>query len=177
MEPDAYVSYKENLFINSINKENFSAEDEDGKQNTYHSEYIENFKVQYSGDSLIIIKYDDYVYYGGDAHGNTQIIYYLIDVKEEKPLGLADIVTKIPDEKIAVFLKKKYSDMEFDFRDSLWPPDTISYEKSGLLLLWNTYSIAPYSAGPIEITVPYDAVDSYLTAKGKLLKGSFLGDK
>jgi hypothetical protein len=67
--------------------------------------------------------------------------------------------------------------MEFNSGESLWPPDTVSFTASGILLYWNVYSIAPYSAGPIEIIAPYDAIDDYLTAHGKSLKASFLKNK
>lgn len=41
-------------------------------------------------------------------------------------------------------------------------PANIGYTEEGIVLLYNTYEIAPYSDGIIEFAIPYDKVEDYL---------------
>jgi hypothetical protein len=44
-------------------------------------------------------------------------------------------------------------------------PENIGFDDDGLILLYNTYEIAPYSSGLTEIHIPFDEIDSLLTFK------------
>lgn len=41
-------------------------------------------------------------------------------------------------------------------------PSNIGYTEEGIVLLYNTYEIGPYSNGIIEFTIPYDEAEDYL---------------
>lgn len=42
------------------------------------------------------------------------------------------------------------------------------FSASGITMIYNTYSIAPYAAGILEITLPYDTFDSYIKEEYRL---------
>ncbi|MFV0565036.1 MAG: DUF3298 and DUF4163 domain-containing protein [Flavobacteriaceae bacterium] len=44
-------------------------------------------------------------------------------------------------------------------------PQNIGYNEDGLVLLYNTYEIAPYASGIIEFKIPYDEISGLLTFK------------
>jgi hypothetical protein len=148
----------------------------------YDSEYIEQGTVEFSSASLVVFRHEYYFSSSIDAHGVSNTTYYVVDVARGEIIGLDDIV--LPGEQMTGilerFLKKQYqvadgaSLTEAGFFDEpLAPPDTFSVGQDGLRFVWNRYSIAPNSMGLIELTVPYDAIDACLTAKGRELKTFF----
>ena len=44
-------------------------------------------------------------------------------------------------------------------------PKNIGYSEDGIILLYNTYEIAPYSTGIIEFVIPFEEVNSLLIFK------------
>ena len=55
----------------------------------------------------------------------------------------------------------KENDVVFD-QNKFELPTNIGYTDDGLVLLYNTYEIAPYSTGIIEFAIPFKAIESYL---------------
>ena len=55
----------------------------------------------------------------------------------------------------------KEKDILFE-TDKFELPENISYTEDGLVLLYNTYEIAPYASGIIEFSIPFDDIESYL---------------
>jgi len=82
----------------------------------------------------------------------------------------------VPEEAIDAAIRERYKD-KLDAGQSLaengfsgenfWPPDTFTFTKDGLGLLWNAYGIAPYSMGAVTITIPY--TQTHLTERGQQL--------
>jgi hypothetical protein len=171
MEPEAYVRFREKSAIGELKEEDYPPVLDNGKERIYESEYIESVIITNFNASFITVQRDYYSYNSGDAHGNPQINYYIVDINGEKILNTDDMITVIPEDVLKAAIKQKFN-IEFDYRESVWPPDAISFDKSGLLLLWNVYSIAPYSTGSIEIILPYAEVNNYLTKKGAAIKES-----
>jgi hypothetical protein len=167
-DPDAYAADKEKSVLESIETENPPPQlEEDG--NIHEGEYIESTVIKNYGDSFVILRRDDYAYYSRQAHGYYQTQYYIVDVDEARILPLNELISAVPEDILKSGIASKHK-LDFNFRESLWPPDTVSLEREGLLLFWNVYSIAPYSEGPIEITVPYSLANGYLTEKAKLIR-------
>jgi hypothetical protein len=166
---DAYVLYKENTVLESLKSEYLPLQLEEDGENIYQGEYIENINIKDYDDSFVILRRDEYVYYSGQAHGNSQVRYYILDLEEERILSLDDLSSAIPEDILKTNIKSKFN-IDFNYRESLWPPDTISFDRESLVLFWDVYSIAPYSTGAIEITIPYNLIDGYLTEKGRLIR-------
>jgi hypothetical protein len=172
---DEYMAYKEKLFIGEGGKE-FYPEiiNKDGTKYYYHSNYTETYEIININSRFLTMKYTDWYYRTGSAHGSFQTKYYIIDLPEEKILDINDLINIIPESELLKFIGQKYKDFNTNYRNCLWPPDTIKFEIKGIILFWNTYSIAPYSFGPIEINIFYEIIDNYLTPKGKLLRETYL---
>jgi hypothetical protein len=167
--PKAYVPYKERAVLEGLGKDNSPPlfEEEGGYIN--QGEYIERVEIKNYGDSFVTLRREEYVYYSGQAHGIPRIQYYVVDLNEEKIVPLNGLALAIPDEILQAHIAPKFNIYLYD-RESIWPPDSISLEKEGALLCWNVYSIAPYSEGPIEITIPYGIASAYLTEKAILIR-------
>jgi hypothetical protein len=167
--PEAYVTYKEKAVLEDLGKDNIPPlfEEEGGHIN--RGEYIEIVEIKNHGDSFVILCREEYLYYSGQAHGIPRIQYYVVDLNEAKIVPLNGLALAIPDEILQAHIASQFNIDLYD-RESIWPPDSISLEKDGALLCWNVYSIAPYSEGPIEITIPYGIANAYLTEKARSIR-------
>ena len=65
-------------------------------------------------------------------------------------------------------IAKKYFEASVVDKDLLFDSETfklpkhIGYSDDGIILLYNTYEIAPYTTGIIEFSVPFDEAKPYL---------------
>jgi hypothetical protein len=168
-EPDAYVGFKEQAVLGVLTKEDSPPQPGEEGKNIRQGQYIERVEIKNYGGAFVILRRENYLYYSGQAHGISLIEYYVLDLDEAKILSLNELSSPIPEDILKSSIASKF-DIDFNYRKSVWPPDTISLEPEGLLLLWNVYSIAPYSKGPVEITVPYSLTDGYLTEKARLIR-------
>jgi hypothetical protein len=166
---DDYVVYKENTVLENLKSVSLPLQLEEGGENIRQGEYIENINIKNYDDSFVILRRDEYVYYSGQAHGNSQARYYILDLEEERILSLDDLSSVIPEDILRTSITSKFN-IDFNYRESLWPPDTISFDREGLVLFWDVYSIAPYSEGAIEISIPYNLIGACLTEKGRLIR-------
>jgi hypothetical protein len=167
--PDAYAEYKEKTVLEDLAKEGRPPQAGGNGENLREGEYIESVGIKNYGDFFAILRRDEYTYYSGQAHGNPQTQYYVVDLDEARILSPGELSSAIPEDAVKESIASKFN-IDFNYREFVWPPDTISLEREGLLLFWNVYSIAPYSEGPIEITIPYSRANSYLTEKAKLIR-------
>lgn len=55
-----------------------------------------------------------------------------------------------------------------DVSDSFKLPENIGFNDEGIVLLYNTFEIAPYASGIIEFMIPFDEVASYLAFNSSL---------
>ncbi|WP_159022335.1 DUF3298 and DUF4163 domain-containing protein [Formosa sp. L2A11] len=165
----------DNKTINSI-EENIS---------NFNTEYI-NFKnqfpesaqeweaqidgeVMFKSPELISISLTSYTNTGG-AHGTLVITFLNFNaqtgelIKNEQLFKDKDKFTQFAnpyfDDEI---LDKK--DMYLD-TDNFVLPQNIGYSEDGLILLYNTYEIAPYTTGITEFVIPFDEANSYLNISG-----------
>ena len=161
---DEYIEYRKNEFIGSPDREIYQPE---GNESGYIYNYELNVKynVLYNCDLYVIIKHSEY-YYTGGAHGNYWTMYYIIDLKEERIMDLDDLVNQIPDNILKDTIASTHNIVRF-LSDEIWPPDSINTNNGKIELIWNVYSITPYSDGLINIIIPDLTVQQYLTDKGK----------
>jgi len=169
---DEYILFTEKKFIGDIEEEDFPAMiDDDGTEYFYHSDLEESYSIEYYNDLFVIIKYFWWAYYSGAAHGNYWCQYFILDLTDEKILDIDDLIYPIPDKLLKEIIEEEY-EIDYYLNEDIWPPDTISLQKDDIILLWNTYSIAPYSTGAIQININDKIIESYLTEKGMKLKKS-----
>jgi hypothetical protein len=167
---DEYILFMEKEFIGDIKKEDFPPMiDDDGTEHFYHSDLVENYSIEYYNDLFIIIKYNYWAYYSGAAHGNYWFKYFIVDLTDEKILDIDELIYPIPDKLLREIIEEKY-EIDYYLDENIWPPNTISLQKDGIILLWNPYSITPYSTGLIEINIQDNIIESYLAEKGAKIK-------
>ena len=167
---DEYMVYTEKKFIGDSNEADYPPFiSEDGTEYFHRSELIENYSITHHSDSYIIFKYETYFYCSGAAHGNTLLKYFIIDLFQERKLEMNDLINQVPDAPLSGIIEANYKINHF-LRENIWPPDTININKGIVELVWDTYSITPYSYGIIKIEIPNGIAEQYLTNKGKELK-------
>ena len=148
--------------------------DEYNAFNTDFPDSTAPWEVQIDGEILfqsyeiISIAITSYMNTGG-AHGITNISFINFDAATGK---------RILNEKLfkneAAFqdAAKPYFEAALNEDDIIFDPDNfklpanIGYNEEGVLLLYNTYEIAPYSTGIIDFIIPFEKISSFLVFKG-----------
>jgi hypothetical protein len=142
--------------------------------NWYYSEEVEGRTVSVKGlipgrENLLVLTKTVDSYLGG-AHGNSVTSYFVIDTAAAKRLTLDDIFSSRKELRLMLEteLRRQYqlpenaplSDAGF-FNDAINLPENFSPadDEAGdgstvMRFLWNTYEIAPYVMGAIEVSLP-----------------------
>jgi hypothetical protein len=169
---EAQFLSKYNFNDDPFNEDNFPVViNEDGTPFVYHFVLDEKYSVVFHNGAFVVVEHFKYEYFSGAAHGLTQYNYFIIDVTEQRILGINDIFKAIPDEKLKELVSYEYDTDSFR-RDNIWPPDTVKFDGQKMALIWNVYSITPYALGTIEIEADDVMRKTYLTEKGlKLSRG------
>ena len=141
--------------------------------NTFKADFPESLQIweaQIDGEILLqsseitSISITSYVNTGG-AHGVLNISFLNFNSITGKQLLNKDLFTDIAGFKAIAqtYFNKaiKENDVVFD-QNKFELPTNIGYTDDGLVLLYNTYEIAPYSTGIIEFAIPFKAIESYL---------------
>jgi len=122
-------------------------------------------EIMYQSDEIVSIALTSYMNTGG-AHGSLVITFLNFDVYTgiqlknedlfEDYLSFKEIAKDYFNEEIA---DKK--DLYFE-PDNFKLPENIGFNYEGVILLYNTYEIAPYSSGITEINIPWNDLDTTL---------------
>jgi len=101
------------------------------------------------------------------ATGNESIIYNINSAINKTAInalhiGENDTILPTSIEESIISFNKEYQSFKTDFPESSQICANIGYTEEGIVLLYNTYEIAPYSTGIIEFTIPFDKVSSLL---------------
>ncbi|WP_034042676.1 DUF3298 and DUF4163 domain-containing protein [Wocania ichthyoenteri] len=113
---------------------------------------------------IISVSLTSYTNTGG-AHGNLNISFLNFDASTGKIIDNDKLFTDIEGFKTIV---KKYFDASAEGKDLLFDsenfqlPENIGFSDDGVILLYNTYEIAPYSTGIIEFSIPIEEANPYL---------------
>ena len=167
---DQYRKYREIKFIENMREADYPPQvGEDGTKYFYHSELIEKYTVVFNSNAYIIVEYSEYLYNSGAAHGYSWFNYFIIDLKEERILDINDLMHPISDDVLKEIIQSNFN-INYYLRENIWPPDTINFCNENITLIWNTYTITPYSDGIIYTEIPDEIIESYLTDKGKEIK-------
>jgi len=158
------------------------AEDADEEiETTTGSDLGIGYTVAIARDDLISIDFGVYGYYRGAAHPNTHSRVLNFDLKNGKPLRLADLFK--PDAKylkaIADFCVKDLQ-KQSKARDNMLDDESIlsgagpnpkNYQswtitRKGLGINFDSYQVGPYVAGPQFVLVPYSAIKDAIKPDG-----------
>jgi hypothetical protein len=122
-------------------------------------------EIMYQSDEIVSIALTSYMNTGG-AHGSLVITFLNFDVFTGKQLKNEDLFEDYLSFKE---IAKEYFNEEIaDKKDLYFEPDNfklpenIGFNDEGVILLYNTYEIAPYSSGITEINIPWNDLETSL---------------
>ncbi|MDO7172270.1 DUF3298 and DUF4163 domain-containing protein [Mariniflexile sp. AS56] len=121
-------------------------------------------EVMFQSVRVISVSITSYVNTGG-AHGITTISFLNFDPSTGKRIQNNEwIQNKEGFKSIAAsYLEEAVKEDGVLFEsDNFQLPNNIGFNESGVILLYNTYEIAPYSTGIIEFTIPIEKVQAFL---------------
>lgn len=125
-------------------------------------------EVSYQSESVISIAITNYMNTGG-AHGNLIITFLNFNPLTGDTISNKNLFSDFSSfEELAKthFYKEIANNKEDYFEpDNFTLPANIGFDDDGLILLFNTYEIAPYSSGITEIHIPFGELDSILAYK------------
>jgi len=121
--------------------------------------------VLYASKHILSIGIDSYIMAGG-AHGNSTFQFLNVNAQTGALLTL-DEITEDKEGLYAFakayFIKTHGSIDQFWFLDDTFTySENIGFTESGILFFYNTYEIATYAEGSIELTLPWDNVEDFL---------------
>ncbi|MBU3820784.1 DUF3298 and DUF4163 domain-containing protein [Flavobacteriaceae bacterium XHP0103] len=125
-------------------------------------------EVMYQSPEIISISLSAYLNTGG-AHGNLTITFLNFDavtgklIKNEGLFNNMNAFKKIAQTNFDDTIEDK--NVLFD-PQSFQLPENIGFNEEGIILLYNTYEVAPYATGIIEFTIPFNEVSTYLNFNG-----------
>jgi len=122
----------------------------------------------YQSPEIISIAITSYINTGG-AHGNLNISFLNFNgetgnlITNNNLFKNIDAFKEIAKTYFNETIKDK--DILFDSKKFVLP-ENIAYNEEGVVLLYNTYEIAPYSSGIIEFTIPFEKISNFLVFNG-----------
>ena len=151
-------------------------------------ESIEDFNIEYTNftsnfpestqaweaqiDGEIIFKTQDIISVSltaymntGGAHGGLNISFLNFEASTGKLIESSKLFTDIEGFKsiAKTHFEASVKDEDILFENETFQlPENIGYSDDGIILLYNTYEIAPYSTGIIELNIPFEYAKPYL---------------
>ncbi|HLV13650.1 MAG TPA: DUF3298 and DUF4163 domain-containing protein [Xanthomarina sp.] len=122
-------------------------------------------EVMYQSSDVISISITTYINTGG-AHGSLNIRFLNFNAQTGAPLRNEDLFEDylgFTDMAKTYFYEEIADKRELYFEpDTFQLPENIGLTEDGVILLFNTYEIAPYSTGITEIHIPWSELQSVL---------------
>lgn len=120
--------------------------------------------IMHQSSEIISIAITSYVNTGG-AHGSLNIALLNFDSETGTSIENKALFKNI--ESFKTIAQKYFEDATKDKDifmddDSFELPANMGYSDDGIVLLYNTYEIAPYSSGIIQFTIPFEEAAPYL---------------
>lgn len=109
--------------------------------------------------------------YMGGAHGSQYISYYNIDtrngsiIKEDKLFksGSKEKITQYIKEELAKTLNSQGDTITLLEPEAIVPSVNFYFDNRGIVYVYNSYEVAPYSDGLVEVSLPYAKIKELLT--------------
>ncbi len=156
----------------------------DNQPSWYWYQLFKSNEILFEDESILSYSVEHY-YYEGGAHGSLSAMYYTIDLNNLTTITEENIFKPnfhhLLTERIVENLMKKYdvttpedllNEGFFDIND-IAPNNNFWLNNQGVHYIFNQYEIAPYSMGPIEVTIPYQEIQSIIIPEsiaGKQIK-------
>ncbi|NJX16014.1 DUF3298 and DUF4163 domain-containing protein [Tamlana crocina] len=122
-------------------------------------------EVVYQSPEIICVAITTYTNTGG-AHGLSNVTFLNFNATTGNKISNEKLITDFEAfKKMAKpYFDKAIAEKEHAIFDTeaFQLPANIGYTEDGLVLLYNTYEIAPYSTGIIEFKIPYEEAEPFL---------------
>ena len=157
---DQYIEDKKNL-------------EDDYQPSWYWYEMQKSNEILFEDENILSysVQHSDYT---GGAHGSLNMLYYTIDLNKittvtqesifkpnyYKPLT-SIIIEKLMEKYNLDSPEKLIEEGFFDINE-ISPNNNFWVNDTGVHYIFNQYEIAPYSMGPIEVTIPYEDLKSII---------------
>ena len=136
-------------------------------------EFNSEYEITYKSENLLCIKFTNFIYTDGAAHGNVEIITLNINLFTGEEFEFKDIFRSHGLEEIKNIVKRKLlehecKDVYFDF-DSIELRNNHNFylnNDNNLVIIFFKYEIAPGACGPIEIELNMHELKKYLNPNG-----------
>jgi hypothetical protein len=123
-------------------------------------------------------------YYLGGAHGMMEKKYFVINREKVKTASIDDLLREDAKPALTRSLEEAlrfYGGLKSGvplsagifFEDAIPITENFFLSPQGLGFHWDAAEIAPYSEGPVEIILPWDAIEELLSEEGKFLIAGF----
>lgn len=136
--------------------------------------------IAYQAPQLLTLVLDEYSYLGG-AHPASGTRYTVINLRDGKTVGLADLLSNGYEVPLNVAGEKAFREARnlpeaanleeqgFTFENNVFSlNENFGVLEDGLKFVFNSYEIAPYALGPTDILIPYDDIRSLVRPEGPL---------
>ena len=141
------------------------------------AEYFAEIDVSesYQSEEVISLELRQYLFTGG-AHGFGSTTFLNINPETGNTIPLDTLLSNIDD--FTSFCENKFREKHqispdasinstgFWFEDDIfYIPDTVGFINESLILIYNSYEIASYAAGPVELEIPVVEIGHLLNVK------------
>ncbi|WP_460994851.1 DUF3298 and DUF4163 domain-containing protein [Spirosoma harenae] len=120
----------------------------------------------------LTVKVETYAYTGG-AHPNSNLAFYTFDRETGRILTLNDMVADTTAllgvletafrQQQNLLPKANLEEQGYFLRDGhFFLPANVGTGRNGMIFYYNSYEIAAYAVGPIQVTVPYEKLNGIL---------------
>jgi hypothetical protein len=128
-------------------------------------------------DSHVLSFYIDHYAFTGGAHGLQTREYTSVNLWTGKEIGLRDIFKENSESRLSSILGDKVHELNHlpttqslkdagYFTDTIKPTGNFYITHTGIGFYYNQYDIAPYTAGPIDVFVPFTELKDLLNKGG-----------
>jgi hypothetical protein len=146
------------------------------------SSYNQEYQVLSGPGNLVSIKFQITIYIQGAAHPGTHTRTVTYDLESGSDISLTQLFLPNSDflQQISDYCVAQLKTRSIGFEDFSSGADPIpanygnwNLTPDGLLITFDEYQVAPYAAGPQEVTIPYSQLHTILDPQGPL--GQYAG--
>ena len=146
------------------------------------SSYDQIYQLLSSPGNLVSIKFQITTYIQGAAHPGSHSRTVTYDLEAGTDISLDQLFLSNSDylQKISDYCVTQLETRNIDFQNFTSGADPVptnygnwNITPEGLLITFDEYQVAPYAAGPQEVTIPFSEIQSILDPQGPL--GQYAG--
>jgi hypothetical protein len=173
--PETLISNMSRKYIDACKEDAKNAKEEELKEmpSMYSRDIVHRVTVNHQSAEFLCLEDMEWEYSGG-AHGNGFSLYRILDLKNQKRLGMNDIFTPTGVKALPKLIENRFRS-QYGLKPGQSLRDAGLFENriskatqnvyltpKGVVFSYTTYEIGPYAMGPIEVFVPYSELKPHL---------------